>query len=130
MRSFIIAVVAVAALACASAGDAQPTAVHKTTLLDAPFPAPPLHTVTVRTLVDAGGEVQPHTHPGVEMAYIVSGEALVTMKGKAPQHLAAGGSFSAPPDTVHSVRNAGAGVLTILSTYVVDKTRPIASPAP
>jgi hypothetical protein len=46
----------------------QPNTVHKTTSQHQPFPPPVYHTVTVRTVVEASGEVLPHTHPGVEMA--------------------------------------------------------------
>ena len=109
---------------------AQPQAVHKTTLQTQDFPPPNLHTVTVRTVVGSGGLVARHTHPGVEMAYIADGHALVKIGGRPDQTLTAGGSFSVPPGTPHSVRNTGAGPLTIISTYVVDKAKPIASPAP
>jgi quercetin dioxygenase-like cupin family protein len=109
---------------------AQPNTVHKTTLQDQPFPPPVYHSVTVRTVVDAGGEVLPHTHPGVEMGYVLEGSAVLRVAGQSPQSLSAGDGFSIPPRTVHSVRNTGPGALTRLSTYVVDKGLPISSPAP
>jgi quercetin dioxygenase-like cupin family protein len=119
-----------AVLALASAASAQPNAVHKTTLQDTPFPPPGYHTATVRTVVDPGGEVAPHTHPGIEMGYVLQGQATLNVRGRTARSLAAGESFSIPPRTVHSVRNAGRGALTMLSTYVVEKGQPIASPAP
>jgi quercetin dioxygenase-like cupin family protein len=121
---------ALAALLLASAAAAQPNTVHKTTLQDAPFPPPAYHSATVRTVVDPGGEVAPHTHPGVEMGYVLEGNAVLSVRGQPPRSLAAGDSFSIPPRTVHSVKNAGPGALTMLSTYVVLKGQPIASPAP
>jgi quercetin dioxygenase-like cupin family protein len=114
----------------ATAAASQPSAVHKTTVQQQEFPGPVYHTVTVRTVVDPGGEVAPHTHPGVEMAYVVAGRGVVKIVGRPPQPLSAGGSFSVPPRTVHSVVNTGQGPLTLISTYVVDKTQPISSPAP
>jgi quercetin dioxygenase-like cupin family protein len=118
------------ALAFALSVAAQPSAVHKTTLQDQPFPPPIYHSVTVRTEVDAGGLVAPHTHPGLETAYVVAGHALVTITGRAPQRVGAGDSFAVPPRTVHSVRNVGTGPLILVSTYVVETAQPIASPAP
>ena len=109
---------------------AQPSAFTKTTLQDQDFPPPIYHTVTVRTVVRHGGEVAPHTHPGVEMGLVVAGQALLTVKDQPPKSIAAGGSFAIPPRTVHSVKNTGPGELTMVSTYVVDKNQPIASPAP
>jgi quercetin dioxygenase-like cupin family protein len=121
-------VLAVAMLATAAA--AQPSAVHKTTLQQQDFPGPVYHTVTVRTVIAPGGQVAPHTHPGVEMAYVVSGRGVVKIVGVPAQPLAAGDSFSVPPRRVHSVVNTGPGPLTLVSTYVVDKSQPISSPAP
>jgi quercetin dioxygenase-like cupin family protein len=94
------------------------------------FPEPVYNTVTVRTLVDNGGTVLRHTHPGVEMAYIVSGEALVKIMDRPDQTLKAGDSFTVPPETPHSVQNVGPEALTIVSTYVVNRSKPIATPAP
>jgi quercetin dioxygenase-like cupin family protein len=127
-RATALGALALAALPAAAIG--QASAVHRTTLQEQPFPPPNLHTVTVRVIVDPGGEVLPHTHPGVEMGYVLSGEATVSVQGQVPQRLSAGDSFSVPPNTVHSVSNAGAGPLTLLSTYVVDRNRPLSSPAP
>jgi quercetin dioxygenase-like cupin family protein len=117
-------------LGTGAVAEAQPTAVHKTTLQQQAFPAPPLHTVMVKATVDVGGEVTPHTHPGLEMAYVVEGQAEVTLKGHKPLPLSAGGSFAIPPGTVHSVKNVGRSPLILVSTYVVDQTEPIVIPAP
>jgi quercetin dioxygenase-like cupin family protein len=108
---------------------AAPPAVHKTTMEDQPFPAP-YHTITVRTVIATGGDVAPHTHPGLEMAYIVSGRAAFSLAGQAPLMLRAGDTVAVPEGRVHSVHNAGRSALIILSTYVVKVGEPIASPSP
>jgi quercetin dioxygenase-like cupin family protein len=110
-------------------GQVQPSAIHRTTLQDEAFPPAPLHTVMIKTVIDVGGEVTPHSHPGLEMAYIVEGEATVTIYSMGPLALSAGGSFAVPPDFVHSVSNSGQGPLTVVSTYVVNQTLPISTPA-
>ena len=108
----------------------QASAIHKTTLQDVPFPPPKFHSVTIRTVVDPNGEVPRHIHPGVEMGYVLNGEAQLLVAGHSPRALSAGDSFAIPANTVHSVRNTGAGPLTMLSTYVVDQSQPILIPAP
>jgi quercetin dioxygenase-like cupin family protein len=108
---------------------ADPPGVHKTTLQEIAFP-PPLHTLTVRTVVDRGGVVPSHTHPGIEMSYVLSGAARLTVAGQGTHDIAAGGSFSIPAATVHSLRNVGRTPLVLISTYVVDPTKPITSSAP
>ncbi len=113
----------------AAAGLAQPGAVHKTTLQTLPFPQPVYATTMVKTVVDPGGLVAPHTHPGVELAFIAAGQAEVKIAGRPDQSLTAGDSFSVPAQTVHSVKNSGSVPLTLVSTYVVDQSKPIAAPA-
>lgn len=119
---------AVAALSTASAAAGKET-FHKTTLQQQAFPGAVYQTVTVRTVIDPGGEVAPHTHPGLEMAYVLAGQGTVAVKGAAARPLKVGDSFAMPEGTVHSVRNTGAKPLVLLSTYVVEKAKPIASPA-
>ena len=126
----ILVLTTLAAVTVASAAGAQPSAVHKTTLQDQPFPPPRYHTVTVRTVGDPAGLVAPHTHPGLEIGYVLEGRAVLKVAGQPPRSLAAGDSFAIPVRTVHSVQNAGPGALTMLSTYVVERGQPIASLAP
>jgi quercetin dioxygenase-like cupin family protein len=125
-----LAAAALSALTVALPAIGQVSPVHKTTLQDVPFPPPKYHSVTVRTVVDPNGETPRHMHPGVEMGYVLSGAALLTIAGQTPRQLAVGDAFSIPAYTPHSVRNTGAGPLTMLSTYVVDKAKPIVIPAP
>lgn len=102
---------------------------HRTTLQRQDFPGATYQTVTVRTVIDRGAQVPPHTHPGAEMAYVLAGKGALSVKGAPTQRLAAGDSFSIPEGEVHAVRNMGPGPLTLLSTYVVERAKPIASPA-
>lgn len=116
-------------LALAALAGSASAAVHKTTVQSHDFPPPMYRTVTVRTVIDKASMVAPHTHPGLEMAYVLSGEGRLQVAGAAARTLRSGDSFSIPGKTVHSVTNIGAGPLTIVSTYVVDKSKPISSPA-
>jgi quercetin dioxygenase-like cupin family protein len=117
----------VALMAAASAAGAQDPN-HKTTLQDQPFPAL-YHTTTVRIVLDAGGDAPPHTHPGVEMGYIIAGRATISIQGQSPLTVGPGDSFAIPAGTAHSVHNLGPGALTIVSTYVVKSGEPITSSA-
>lgn len=125
--SLCLATVAVLSMASAAAGKET---FHRTPLQKLDFPGATYQTVTVRIVVDPGGQVAPHTHPGVEMGYVLAGQGAVTVKGEATRPLKVGDSFAMPQGTVHSVNNTGAKPLVLLSTYVVDKAKPIASPAP
>lgn len=65
-----------------------------------------------------------HSHPGVEIAYVLSGAIEYEVKGK-PVVLKAGDALYIPAGTVHSARNVGDTNATELATYVVEKGKPI-----
>jgi quercetin dioxygenase-like cupin family protein len=71
-----------------------------------------------------------HTHFGEEIGYVLEGTFLIEQEGKAPVTLKAGGSFLVPAGTIHNATNTGAGPGKILATYVVEKGKPLATPAP
>jgi quercetin dioxygenase-like cupin family protein len=71
-----------------------------------------------------------HTHPGEEIGYVLEGAFLIEQEGKAPVTLKAGGSFLIPAGTIHNATNTGIGPGKILATYVVEKGKPLATPAP
>jgi quercetin dioxygenase-like cupin family protein len=89
-----------------------------------------------REVVQAVADFEPratpgrHTHPGEEIGYVLEGTFLVEQEGKAPVTLKAGGTFLIPAGTVHNATNTGSGVGKILATYIVEKGKPLASPAP
>jgi quercetin dioxygenase-like cupin family protein len=58
-----------------------------------------------------------HTHPGVETSYILEGELELTVEGKGTVKLTAGDKVGASP-------------AKLILTYVVEKAKPLASPAP
>jgi len=114
-------------VAVASAAFAQ--GVKRTPLQKAEFPDG-YNTVSGIAEIPAGGSAGRHTHPGVEMGYLLEGEADLIVEGRPDQHLKAGDSYSIPAGTVHDARVHGDKVLKVLGVYVVDKTKPLASPAP
>jgi quercetin dioxygenase-like cupin family protein len=89
-----------------------------------------------REAITAVGEFQPgatpgrHTHFGEEVGYVLEGTLLVEQDGKAPVTLKAGGTFLIPAGTVHNATNTGTGTARVLATYIVDKGKPLATPAP
>ena len=117
---------AVLSLAATTSLQAEP--VTRTIIQEQPIEAPQIRAVTAKTVIAPGKGTPLHTHPGVEMAYIVQGSAALLVKGKPEWKLASGDSFSVPRDTIHSIRNTGAGPLVIVSTYVVVQGQPLVIP--
>ena len=125
----ILLALSVVAFACAGAAIAQQASVKRTPLQKAEFPDG-YNTVSGIAEIPAGGSAGRHTHPGVEMGYLLEGEADLIVEGKPDQRLKAGDSYSIPAGTVHDARVHGDKALKVLGVYVVDKTKPLASPAP
>ena len=132
LRTAVLAFVPAAGLLALAAGAtfAQPQLIHREMLQSRDAPTPPWRSELVRVQVDKDGLIARHTHPGLEIGYIEDGQALVKIQGQADRRLGRTASFSVLTGTPHSVQNAGPGELTILSTYVVDRAKPLATPAP
>ncbi len=86
-------------------------------------------TVQAVATVEAGALVIRHTHPGIESSFILEGGGTLAVKGRDSAMVEAGSSFMIPPETPHLLLNGGK-LTRIASTYVVEKGKPLAAPAP
>ncbi len=117
------------ALAFTGSALAQQGGIKRTPLQKTEFPDGYL-TITGIAEVPAGGSAGRHTHPGLETGYVLDGEADLIVEGKPTQHLKPGDSYSIPAGAVHDVKVTGDKPVKLLGIYVVDKTKPLATPAP
>ena len=92
-------------------------------------PAPSFETLLVEATIEAGVAVGRHTHPGVESAYVLEGGFELPIQGQETRTLKAGDAFQIPPETPHAGGKPGTAKSRILITYVVQKGKPLASPA-
>ncbi|MBI5128982.1 MAG: cupin domain-containing protein [Rhodopseudomonas palustris] len=88
--------------------------------------------VTVSGLAELppGGSIGRHTHPGIETGYLLEGEAVMSIDGQADKHLKAGDSYAIPAGVVHDAKVHGDKGAKVMAVWVVDKTKPLATPAP
>jgi quercetin dioxygenase-like cupin family protein len=87
-------------------------------------------TVMARGEFNPGAATPKHTHPGEEVAYILEGQVTVDVEGKPPMTFKAGEVFFVPAGTVHMAKNTGTAPAKIVSTYIVEKGKPLATPVP
>jgi len=87
------------------------------------------HAVQVIAEFVPGGAAGKHTHPGEELGYVLEGTLQLEIAGQPPRTLNAGEAFFVPAGAVHDGRNTGSGPAKVLATYVVEKGKPVASPA-
>jgi quercetin dioxygenase-like cupin family protein len=125
-KSLVIAAVAVPVIVVS--GIAQQAAIKRTPLQTVDFPAG-YNVVTAIAEVPAGSCAGRHTHPGVESSYVMEGPMVVKIEGKPDQTFKAGDSFQIPVGAVHDACGVGGG-FKVLGTYIVEKGKPLASPAP
>jgi len=92
-------------------------------------PAPGYETLLVEATIDAGVAVGRHTHPGIESAYVLEGGFELPVQGQPTRMIKPGDAFQIPPDTPHAGGKAGDAKSRLLITYVVQKGKPLASPA-
>jgi quercetin dioxygenase-like cupin family protein len=92
-------------------------------------PAPGYMTLLVEVTVEAGVVVARHTHPGIESAYVMEGGFELPIQGQPTRMIKAGDGVQIPPETPHAGGKAGETKSRILVTYIVEKGKPLASPA-
>jgi quercetin dioxygenase-like cupin family protein len=119
---------AVVAFGFAGVAMAQQSGIKRTPLQKVDFPDG-YNVITAIAEVPAGGASGRHTHPGVETGYVLDGELELDIDGQAPLKLKAGDSYQIPAGAVHDAK-AGDKSFKVLGIYIVDKTKPLATPAP
>jgi quercetin dioxygenase-like cupin family protein len=92
-------------------------------------PTPGYVTVVVEVNIDPGTFVARHTHPGIESGYVVSGGIDLPIQGQPTRALKPGDGYQVPVATPHAGAKNGDARTVLVSTYVVEKGKPLASPA-
>ena len=108
---------------------AQTPAFKRTVLQQADISVPGREVVTAVAEFQPGATPGRHTHAGEEVGYLIDGTISLEQEGKPAVTLKAGQSFLIPAGTVHNATNTGSGVAKILATYIVEKGKPLATPA-
>ena len=69
-----------------------------------------------------------HTHPGVESSVVMEGEVMLEVEGQPARTYKVGEGFQVPPGVPHGGKN-GPATARIAATFIVEKDKPLASPA-
>jgi quercetin dioxygenase-like cupin family protein len=109
---------------------AQQPGFKRTILQQADMSIPGKEAVTGIAELQPNASAGRHSHPGEEIGYVLEGIVLVEQDGQPARTVSAGQTFLIPAGTVHNATNRGVGAVRILSTYIVEKGKPLATPAP
>jgi quercetin dioxygenase-like cupin family protein len=99
----------------------------RTELQHKPSSIPGREIVQVLTEIPAGVESGWHTHPGEEVGYILAGTVQMMIEGQETLILHAGEPFLMPPGTPHNALDLGPETGMMLSTYIVEIGKPLAT---
>jgi quercetin dioxygenase-like cupin family protein len=118
-----------AALAAVSVAIAQAPAIKRTALQKTDLQGTDREVILGKAEIAPGGETGRHTHPGIETGYVLSGSTTLEVEGEGTKILKAGDSYTIPYGRVHNAKVEGSEPGLVLATYVVEKGKPLATPA-
>lgn len=98
---------------------------HRTDLLRKDLDVSGREVLQVRVDFDAGVASPNHSHPGVEVAYVIDGTFEYQLEGQPPITLKAGDSLYIPAGVPHIAKNVGTAKASELATYIVKKGEPL-----
>jgi quercetin dioxygenase-like cupin family protein len=104
------------------------TPIKRTPLQKFDVPGTSYETVIGIAEIAADVNIGRHTHPGPESGYLLEGEFTLLVEGQPPRLVKAGESYQVPPGAIHDARSGAQGA-KVIATYVVEKGKPLASPA-
>jgi quercetin dioxygenase-like cupin family protein len=122
--------VAIGLLALTGVLIAQAPGIQRTLVGRADVSVPGREAVVARVEVAPGAHAGRHTHPGDEISYVIEGEAELLVDGQPPRKVKAGESFVIPAGVVHDAHNTSDAPIKLVGVYVVEKGKPLATPAP
>lgn len=117
-------------LAASAPSFAQASGIRRAIVQKSDVAAPNHEAVIARVEIDPGIVAGRHTHPGDEISYILEGEGELLIEGEPPRKVKAGDGFVIPAGKVHDAKNTGTVALKLVGVYVVEKGKPLATPAP
>jgi quercetin dioxygenase-like cupin family protein len=123
----VLAIACVTLPAIVVSATAQQPAIKRTVLRSVDFP-PGYTTVTAIVELAPGACSGRHTHPGFDTGYVMQGDFVLKVDGKPEQTFKAGDSFETQPLVPHDACSVSGTKL--IDTWVIERGKPLASPAP
>ena len=109
---------------------AQAPGIQRTVVQRKDISVPGREAVVARVEITPGSSVGRHTHAGEEISYVMEGELEVLIEGQPPLIVKAGEAFIIPAGAKHDAHNKGTVRVVLAGVYVVEKSKPLATPAP
>jgi quercetin dioxygenase-like cupin family protein len=102
---------------------------QRTTLQQFEVPGSNYITIIALTELTPNELAARHYHPGAEMTYVLEGEGDMNVQGQPVRYVKPGDHWEVPAGVAHFLKN-GPKAMKLLVTFVVEKGKPLAIPAP
>jgi quercetin dioxygenase-like cupin family protein len=112
-----------------SSGQSASEPLKRTVLQRADVSVPGREGMSVLVEFAGGASTGRHTHAGEEIDYVLSGEGELVVDGQPTKALKAGDASIIPGGVVHDTRNTGTQPLRVVAVFVVEKGKPLTTPA-
>ena len=106
-----------------------PSPVKRTILQKADVPGTNLELIYASVEIAPGFKAGRHFHPGVVMAQVVEGEFWLHLDGQPEKVFRAGEALTVPDRAIHNEGAQGQTPAKLTAVYVLEKGKPLASPA-
>jgi quercetin dioxygenase-like cupin family protein len=126
--SAAIAVMAMTGMAAAQQ-PSTPQPIKRTVLQKFDVPGANYETVIGIAEILPNVNIGRHTHPGPEGGYMIEGEMVLMIEGQPAKTIKRGDSYQIPSGAIHDAKTGPAGA-KVIASYVVEKGKPLATPAP
>jgi quercetin dioxygenase-like cupin family protein len=124
-RIFAVALLIVAGGFALRVARSQQTAVKRSELQRHDLSISGREAIQVRGDFPPGAAVPRHTHPGEELVFVLEGTLEFQLEGQSPVTLKPGEVLFVPAGTIHTAKNVNSGNSVVLSTYIVEKGKPL-----
>lgn len=81
-----------------------------------------------RATFEPGASTGQHSHPGDEYATVLQGELMLHVGGRETRKVVAGEAYHSPRGIIHETVNTGDEPAEVISTFVIDKNKPLIIP--
>lgn len=129
-RPLLAALLCTAGFLASASALAQAPGLKRELVEKADVSIPGREAIVARIEVAPGVIAGRHSHAGEEISYVLEGEGELLIDGQPPRKLKAGDAFIVPAGTIHDAKNTGTVPMKLIGTFVVEKGKPLATPAP
>jgi quercetin dioxygenase-like cupin family protein len=125
---FVAAVMAICCIGLTPSAQPQ-VGLERKTQLQQDLDIPGYEVLLMQVTLAVGGREGRHTHNGTLVGHLLEGELTIEVEGQPTKVYKAGDSALIEPGKVHEAINTGSVPSKVIAMFVVEKGKPLSTPA-